>query len=151
MYKKRVLGPYSASLLQLLLPGSTTLIHGQTPESDIPPSYRATRRYKKVHLGVCLRLSTLIGKISRVPPFGGGPRRYIRSRLFRLPSPLSGVPLPLPGSKKASESRDLPRAISATELPSNPSPLTFRNNQIQKSYRPLRHTQPWQPTSFSKI
>ena len=57
---------------------------GQTPESDIPPSYRATRRYTKVHLGFCLRFSTLIGQIDHVPFFGAGPRRYIRSRLFRL-------------------------------------------------------------------
>ena len=56
----------------------------QTPESDIPPSYRATRRHTKMHLGFCLRFSTLIGHIGRVPPFGAGPRRYIRSRLFRL-------------------------------------------------------------------
>ena len=61
-----------------------THIYGQTPESDIPPSYRATRRYTKIHLGFCLRFSTLIGQIGRVPLFGAGPRRYIRSRLFRL-------------------------------------------------------------------
>ena len=48
------------------------LILGQTPESGIPPSYRATRRYTKVHLGFCLRFSTLIGQIGRVPLFGAG-------------------------------------------------------------------------------
>ena len=57
---------------------------GQTPESDIPPSYCATRRYINVNLGFCVRFSTLIGQIGRVPLFGGEPRRYIRSRLFRL-------------------------------------------------------------------
>ena len=57
---------------------------GKTPESGIPPSYRATRRYTKVHLGFCLRFSMLIGQIGRVPLFGAGPRRDIRSRLFRL-------------------------------------------------------------------
>ena len=56
----------------------------ETPEIGIPPSYRATRRYTKVHLGFCLRFSTLIGQLGRVPLFGAGPRRYIRSRLFRL-------------------------------------------------------------------
>ena len=53
--------------------------------------------------------------------------------------------------QKGKRKQIFPRAVRTTELPSNPSPLTFRNNQIQKSYRPLRHTQPWQPTSFSKI
>ena len=57
---------------------------GQTPESGIPPSYRATRRYTKIHLGFSLRFSTMIGQIGRVPIFVVGPRRYIRSRLFRL-------------------------------------------------------------------
>ena len=47
------------------------------------------------------------------------------------PSPFSGVPLPLPGGKKASESRDLSSVHSHDRTPSNPSPLTFRNNQIQ--------------------
>ena len=68
----------------ILLRGTYTKNKGQTPESGIPPSYRATRRYTKVHLGFCLRFSTLIGQIGRVPLFDAGPRRYIRSRLFRL-------------------------------------------------------------------
>ena len=54
------------------------------PESGISTSYLAIRRYTKVHLGFCLRFSTLIGQIGRVPLFGAGPRRYIRSGLFRL-------------------------------------------------------------------
>ena len=33
--------------------------------------------------------------------------------------------------KRQAKSEIFPRAISTTELPSNPSPLTFRNNQIQ--------------------
>ena len=53
-------------------------------------------------------------------------------------------------AKRQAKAEIFPRAISTTELPSNPSPLTFRNNQIQ-SYRPLRHTQPWQLKSLSKI
>ena len=57
---------------------------GQTPEIGIPPGDRATRQYTKVHLDFCLRFSMLIGQIGRVPLFGAGPRRYIRSRLFRL-------------------------------------------------------------------
>ena len=84
-----------------------THIYGQTPESDIPPSYRATRRYTKIHLGFCLRFSTLIGQIGRVPLFGAGPRRYIRSRLFRLAVTAFWRALPFPGGEKASESRDL--------------------------------------------
>ena len=56
----------------------------KTPERGIPPSHCATRRCTKVHLGFCLRFSTLIGQTGRVPLFGSGPRRYIRSRLFRL-------------------------------------------------------------------
>ena len=46
---------------------STHYFLWQTPESGIPPSYRATRRYTKAHLGFCLRFSTLIGQIGRVP------------------------------------------------------------------------------------
>ena len=34
-------------------------------------------------------------------------------------------------AKRQAKAEIFPRAISATELPSNPSPLTFRNNQIQ--------------------
>ena len=98
---------------------------GQTPESDIPPSYRATRRYTKIHLGFCLRFFTLIGQIGRVPLFGAGPRRYIRSRLFRL------AVTAFWRQKGKREQRSFLGPFSSTELPSNPSPLTFRNNQIQ--------------------
>ena len=54
-----------------------------------------------------------------------------------------------------------PRAIRTTELPSNPlslstrdgAQLTFRNNQIQilQTSSTLGTTQPWQPTSLSKL
>ena len=64
--------------------GGRKIFEGKTPEIGIPPSNRATRRYTKVHLGFCLRFSTQIGQTDRVPLFGAGPRRYIRSRLFRL-------------------------------------------------------------------
>ena len=47
----------------------------QPPERGIPPSFHATRRYTKIHIGFCLRFSTLIGQISCVPLFGAGPRR----------------------------------------------------------------------------
>ena len=80
-------------------------LYGQTPGIGIPPSDRATRPYTKVHLDFCLRFSALIGQIGRVPLFGAGPRRYIRSRLFRLAVTVFWRPLPLPGGKKASESR----------------------------------------------
>ena len=49
---------YVSGCLLLLM-----FIFYQTPESGIPPSYRATSRYTKVHLGFCLRFSTLIGQI----------------------------------------------------------------------------------------
>ena len=106
---------------------------GQTPESDIPPSYRATRRYTKVHLGLCLRFSTLIGQIGRVPLFGAGPRRYIRLRLFRLAVTVCWRALTASWRQKGKRKQvfcwDI-RTINA-ELPSNPSTLKFRNNQIQ--------------------
>ena len=59
----------------------------QMPESGIPPSYGATRWYTKVHLSCCLRFSTLIGQIGRLPLFGAGPRRYISCLLYTSPSP----------------------------------------------------------------
>ena len=58
------------------------VVSGATFATTANPS--ATRRYTKVHFGFCVRFSTLIGQIGRVPLFGAGPRRYIRSRLFRL-------------------------------------------------------------------
>ena len=108
-----------------------TLIYRQTPESGIPPSYRATRRYTKVHLGCCLRYSTLIGQIGRVPLFGAGPRRYIRSRLFRLAVTAFWRAFTASWRQKGKRKQIFPRAVRTTELPSTPSPLTFRNNQIQ--------------------
>ena len=114
----------------------------QTSESGTPPSYRATRRYTKVHLGFCLRFSTLIGKIGRVPLFGAGPRRYIRSRLFRLAVTAFWRAVTASWRQKGKRKQIFPRAVRTTELPSNPSPLTFRITR-SKSYRPLRHTQPW--------
>ena len=106
-------------------------IFGQTPKVGIPPSYRTTRRYTKVHLGFCLRFSTLIGQIGRVPPFGAGPRRYVRSRLFRLAVTAFWRALTASWQQKGKRKQMFPRAIHTTELPSNPSSLTFRNNQIQ--------------------
>ena len=104
---------------------------GQTPESGIPPSDRATRRYTKIHLDFWVRFSTLIGQIGRVPLFGAGPRRYIRSRLFRLPVTVFSHALTASWRQKGKREQVFPRAIRTTELPSNPSPLTLRNNQIQ--------------------
>ena len=104
---------------------------GQTPEIGIPPSYRATRRYTKVHLGFCLRFSTLIGQRGRVPLFGAGPRRYIRSRLFRLAVTAFWRAFTGSWRQKGKRKEIFPRAVRTTALPSNPAPLTFRNNQIQ--------------------
>ena len=84
-----------------------------------------------MHLGVCLRISTLIGQIGRVPLFGAGPRRYIRSRLFRLAVTAFWRALTASWRQKGKRKQIFPRAVRTTELLSNPSPLTFRNNQIQ--------------------
>ena len=109
----------------------STFQKGQPPETGIPPSYRATRRYTKVHLGFCLRFSTPIGQIGRVPLFGAGPRRYIRSRLFWLAVPAFWRAFTASWRQKGKRKQIFPRAIRTSELPSNPSPLTFRNNQIE--------------------
>ena len=101
-----------------------------TPEIGIPPSDIATRRYTKVHLDFGIRFFTLVGQIGLVPLFGAGPRRYIRSRLLRLAVTVlwrAHIPSWRPKSKRK---QVFPRAFRMTELPSNPSPLTFRNNQI---------------------
>ena len=87
--------------------------------------------HTKVHLGFCLRFSTLISQIGRVPLFGAGPRRYIRSRLFRLAVTAFWRALPASWRQKGKRQQIFPQAIRTTELPSNPSPLTFGNNQIQ--------------------
>ena len=108
-----------------------TFIRWQKPESGIPPRYRATRRYTKVHLAFCLRFPTLIGEIGRVPLFRAGPRRYIRSWLFRLAVTAFWRALTAPWRQEGKGTQIFPRAIRTTELPSNPSPLTIRNNQIQ--------------------
>ena len=80
----------------------------------------------------------LIGQIGRVPLFGAGPRRYIRSRLFRLAVTVFWCALTSCWRQQGKRKEVFPRAIRATQLPSNPSPLstrdgaqlTFRNNQI---------------------
>ena len=126
----------------------------QTPESGIPPSDRAIRRYTNVHHDVCLRSSTLIGQIGRVPLFGAGPRRSIRSRLFRLAVTVFWRALTASSRQKGKPKQVFLRAIRTTELPSNPSPLSTRdgaqltllNNQIQilQTSSILGTTQPWQ-------
>ena len=88
---------------------------GKTPESGIPPSYRATRRYTKVHLGFCLRFSTLIGQIGRAPLFGAGRRRYIRSRLFRLAVTAFWRAFTASWRQKGKRKQIFPRAVRTTE------------------------------------
>ena len=83
-----------------------------------------------MHLGFCRRFSTLIGQIGHVPLFGAGPRRYIRLRLFRLAATAFWRARTDSWRQKGKRKQIFPRAIRTTELPSNPSPLTFRNNQI---------------------
>ena len=85
----------------------------------------------------------MIGQIGRVPLFGVGPRWYIRSSLFRLAVTAFWRALTASWRQKGKRKQIFPRAIRATELPSNPSPLTFRNNQIQILQTSL--------TSLSKI
>ena len=63
--------------------------------------------------------------------FGAGPRRYIRSWLFRLAVTAFWRALTASWRQKGKQKQIFPRAIRTTELPSNRSPLTFRNNQIQ--------------------
>ena len=106
-------------------------VYWKTPEIGIRHSDRATRRYTKVRLDFCLRFSTLIGQIGRVPLFGAGPRRYIRSRLLRLAVTVFWRALTASWRQKGKRKKVFLRAIRTTELPSNPSPLTFRNNQVQ--------------------
>ena len=105
----------------------------ETPEIGTQHSDHATKRYTKVHLGSCLRFSALIGQIGRVPLFGAGPRRYIRSRLFRLAVTAFWRAFTASWWQKGKRKQIFPRALRTTELPSNPSPLTIRNNQIQTS------------------
>ena len=131
------------------------------PESGIPRSDRATRRYTKLHLDFYLPFSTYIGQVGRVPLFGAGPRRYIRSRRFRLAANVFRHALTASWRQKGKRKQVFPRAIRTTELPLKSSPLstgdgaqlTFRNNQIQISQTSstLGTTQPWQPTSLSKL
>ena len=115
---------------------------------------------KYTHLDFCLRFSTLIGQIGRVPLFGAGPRRYIRSRLFRLAVTVFWRALTASWRQKGKRKQAFPPgAIRSTELPSNPSPLStrdgaqlaFRKEQIQilQTSSTLGTTQPWQPTSQS--
>ena len=110
------------------------------PESGIPPSYRATRRYTKVHLGFCLRFSTLIGRnrprtafrrwtqaVHQVAAIQVGRHRFLT------------CPYRFLTAKRQAKAKIFPRTISTTELPSNHSPLTFRNNQIQILQTSLTH------------
>ena len=62
----------------------------------------------------------------------------------------SGVPLPLPGGKKASEGRSFLGLFPRQNCLRILRPWHFGTTRY-KSYRPLPHTQPWQPTSLSKI
>ena len=111
-------------------------------------AYRLVR-YTKVHLDFCLRFSTLSGQIGGVPLFGAGPRRCIRCSYAGWPTLFPGVPLPLPGGKKASECRSFlgPFALQNCLRILRPGALeTVRNRHFgttrSKSYRPLRHLAP---------
>ena len=133
----RANGPRKALLSLAFLPprsGKGTPENGdgqpEQPRPDVPPGSSATRRYTKVHLDFCLRFSTLIGQIGYVPLFGVGTRRYI-SRLFRLAVTAFWRARTASWWQKGNRKQIFPRVIRTTELPSNPSPLTFRNNQIQ--------------------
>ena len=60
------------------------------------------------------------------------------------------MPLPLPGGKKASESRSFLGPFARQNCLRILHPWHFGITR-SKSYRPLRHTQPWQPKFSSKI
>ena len=77
------------------------------------------------------RFYTLIDQIGRVPLFGAGTTRYIRSQPIRLAVTALWRAPTASWRQKGKRKQIFPRAIRTTELPSNPSPLTFRNNQVQ--------------------
>ena len=103
-----------------------------------------------MHLGFCLRFSALIGQIGRVPLFGAGPRRYIRSRLFRLAVTVFWRALTASWRQKAIARRSFLGPFARQNCLRILRNLHFGTTR-SKSYRLLRHTQPWQPTSPSKI
>ena len=123
---------FSAAVEQNERSQSLVWVLGKTPESGIPPSYRATRRYTQAHLGFCLRFSTLIGQIGRVPLFGAGPTAVHQVAAIQVGRHrFLACPYRFLAAIRQAKAEIFPRAIRTTELPSNPSPLTFRNNQIQ--------------------
>ena len=64
---------------------------GQTPESGIPPSFRATMRYSKVWLGLWPQFSKLIGQLGRVPLFGARRPTLAVHPVLVIPKPKSAV------------------------------------------------------------
>ena len=111
------------------------LIFGQTPESGIPPSFRATMRYSKVCLGLCPQFSTLIGQLGRVPLFGARPWRYIRSWLFSSAFTVLWRALTASWRGNRRGKQLFLRVLRATEPHSDPS--TLRNFRMY-----LGHTDP---------
>ena len=128
-----------------------TIYNGKKPEIGIPTSDCATRRYTTVHLDFCLRFSKLIGQIGRVPLFGAGPRRYIRSRLFRLTVTAFWRALTASWRQKGKrKQRSFLGPFARQNFLRILRPWHFGTTR-SKSYGPLRHTQPWKPTYFSKM
>ena len=64
---------------------SELIFYGQTPESGIPPSDRATRWHTKVHLDFFLRFSTLIGQIGLPDLPSMRSSAFISRRVFQFP------------------------------------------------------------------
>ena len=100
-------------------------------EIGIPPSYRATWRYTKstpwllptiLHADWSNRPRTAFRRwtqaVHQVAAIEVGRHRFL------------ACPYRVLAAKRQAKAV-FPRAIRTTELPSNPSPLTFRNNQIQ--------------------
>ena len=121
---------------------------GKTPESGIPTSYRATRRYTEVHLGFCLRFSTLIDWSNR-------PRTAFR-RWTQAVHQVAAIqvgrhrflacPYRFLAAKKQAKA-DLSAGHSHDRT-------AFESFALDISEQPdpnLTDTQPWQPTSLSKI
>ena len=121
------------------------MVRSQTPKNDIYKKgqklLKAINRYtvfltghKTVHQSTPWLLPTILHDDWSNRPrtaFRRGPRRYIMSRLFRLAVTDFWRALTASWRQKGKQKQIFPRAIRTTELRSNPSPLTFRNNQIQ--------------------
>ena len=120
----------------------------KTPESGTPPSYRATRRYTEVHLGFCLRFSTLIDWSNR-------PRTAFR-RWTQAVHQVAAIQVGRHRFLACSYRFLAAKKQAKADLSSGHSHdrTAFESFALDISEQPdpnLTDTQPWQPTSLSKI